>query len=596
MPTVFPQPQDSRELLKSRRAIVVMDLVESVRLGELLGDQFITRWQDLIQQVREKVLPRHGGKLVKSIGDGMLLLFDSVSQAVLAVTAIQEAVAENNRGQPRLALFVLRFGLHAGPVVEADIDAFGSAVNLAARLVGLAADGGFIVSAEASAELVPGYDADMEDLGEHDLKGITHPVRAFRLGPAPAAPLSGWAEPLRSRVALMVAPFDGDADTVDPVLRLLVSDNLVQQLSRQPYWRVISSLSARALAARGPHTLDLARAAGAHYVVTGHCGLLAGALVVAYEVAEASDGALLYAGRVHGSPQALLALDDPFSAEMLAQVAQAVLAAEVRRVATHPLPSLQSYSVLFGSIALMHRMSRADFARAFELLTYLCERHPRAPEARAWLGKWHVLNIVQGWTHDVDSSASLGHAQVQRALDHDPDHALALAIDGLIEVLLRDNLALAERRYDAALAANPNEAYAHLFRSALMAYTGRGEQAVESARLALSLSPLDPNRYFFDSFMAHAWLAAGDHAAAAMAAKASVRLNAAHLPTWRTLAIAAQLAGQHEQARQAVARLRALQPDYTVEKFLQRYPGRQAAGTQDHARALADAGLPRTAG
>lgn len=595
MSSQVPEEGHWPELQRERRAIVVVDVVESVRLMQEHENDVIDRWRRFVHDVRQDILPPNGGQMVKSLGDGMLVVFQSVGSAVVAVLAMVARVEHYNQGRPASALLVLRVGLHAGDVVFDEVDVFGPAVNLAARLAGLAADGGIVVSAEARDEILPGFDAQIEDLGERDLRGFSQPVRAFRLGPAPQAPLQHWGDTLRARPSLMVVPFGLVGDGLQPVTGLLVVDNLTRQLSRQPYWNVISGLSSRAAARRPADSLALARAAGAHYVVSGLCAPTGARLLVTFEVASVADANVVHAGRVQGDPQQLLSDDDAITAELLQQVGQAVLSAEVTRAASRPMPTLQSYAMLFGGQALMHRMSRVDFARAHELLAFLCERHPRAPEPRAWMGKWHVLNIVQGWSQDVDLSANLGQDQVRRALEHDPDHALALTVDGLIEVLLRDDLGSAESRYQSALSANPNEAYAHLFQSALLAYTERGADAVSSARTAIALSPLDPNRYFFDSFLAHACLCNGQLQDAIDAAQASVRLNAAHVPTWRTLVIAAQMAGQDGLARQAVQRLFALQPDFTVDKFLRRYPGRDSRGVATQAQALVAAGVPQGA-
>ena len=295
---------------------------------------------------------------------------------------------------------------------------------------------------------------------------------------------------------------------------------------------------------------------------------------------------------VEGPKDALLQVEGALGARMVESMLRAVFNFELQRSRAQPLPTLGSHTLLFASVALMHRVSQQDFMRGRALLEHLRERHPRAPEPHAWFAKWHVMRVVQGWAEDPDREAAEGRVCAQRALDERSDHALGLAVDGLIAGLLRKDLAHSQHRYEAAIAANPNEALAWLFMSALHAYCDRGAAAAEAAQVALRLSPLDPIRYFYDSFAAHAMLAAGHVPQAIDFALRSLRANGSHIPTHRSLAIGQMLDGQGDAARASVARLLEVAPNYSVSSFLARYPGRDSTLAQRSAQALQEAGLP----
>ncbi len=578
---------------RATRVLLVIDMVESVSLMEAHEDDVIARWRGYVVKVRSEVLPRHRGRLVKSLGDGLLLEFQDAVSAVHAAVDLQQGIGPFNDGYPPERAIHLRAGAHIADVVIDELDVYGSGVNLAARLSTLAGPGETVISAELRDRIVVGYDADVVDLGDCELKGIAQPVRAFRLGGEPPKHVGRAGNLQSGRTAVAVLPLTAAGDSGDVrAAGFWLADSVIQLLSSTRLWRVISRLSTHALVGREAGPQDIAEALGVSYIVCGSCQVIGGKLFVSYELVDVQDSSVLTAGRLAGSIEALAEPDEPLSTAIASDVCRHLLEAELARSDSRPLPTLRSYSLLLGGVALMHRMSQRDVVRARDMLEHLRDRHPHSPEPRAWLAKWHVVNIVQGWSSDAKLYARRGHDLLRRALDVDPKHSLALSIDGLIAVLLEGDLERAQARYDAALAANPNEALAWLFQSALHAYHDRGDEAIAASSTAIALSPLDPIRYFFDSFHAHALLAAGRLDDSIQRAHLSLRNNGSHVPTLRTLAIAQSLAGEGDGARATVLRLRAMQPAYTVSTFRDSYPGRHSPRALLYAEALADAGLP----
>ena len=181
------------ELQRSRRTIVVVDVVESVRLMQAHEADVIDRWRRFVNEVRGEVLITHGGRLVKSLGDGMLLEFANVPSAVAAALDMQQRIVPYNEAREATAAILLRIGLHTADVVVDDLDIYGTGVNLAARLAGLADPGGIVASAEVRDQLVPGLSAEVEDLGDCYLKHMAEPQRHF------ASALRAWARLNRCR-------------------------------------------------------------------------------------------------------------------------------------------------------------------------------------------------------------------------------------------------------------------------------------------------------------------------------------------------------------------------------------------------------------
>jgi class 3 adenylate cyclase/tetratricopeptide (TPR) repeat protein len=579
---------------RAARTVVVVDLVESVRLIEQDEEDTVRRWQAFVGEVVAKLLPPHGGRLVKSLGDGLMVEFEAVPSAIQCAIAMQTAISQSNQGRPDDRAMWLRVGAHVADVIVDERDIYGAGVNLAARLTTLAGPGEIVVSAEVRDGMLPGVDGEIEDLGDFDLKGIAHPVRAFRVARAASSlRLPGSTALANARATIAVLPLDmrlasGDVAAVGEIL----ADDVIVGLSASPHWHVISRLSAMAFQNRRPTLEQLSSQLHATYVLSGHCVVAGTRLRASLELADTTSAAVIWAGDVRGTLDDLMQAYNPLAGQVIEAVSMAIFEHELEQVRAQPLPTLRSHSLLYGAIGLMHRLSRHDFERSLSILDYLAERHPRAPEPRVWMAKWHVLRITQGWSADPHEQARAARACVQRALEHQQNHALGLAIDGLIAGYLNGDLETSERRYAEALSINPNESLAWLYMSALHAYRDRGDEALRCANTAIRLSPLDPMRYFYDSFLANALLAAGQFDESIAIGHRSIRANCTHMPTYRSLAIAQVLGGHGDEARMTMGRLLATRPGYSLDEFKARYAGRNATHAQRYADALREAGLP----
>lgn len=580
---------------RAARTVVVVDVVESVRLMEQGEEDFVQRWHAFVDDVTTRLLPEHGGRFVKSTGDGLMVEFETIPPAIQFAIAMQTAIGHTNAGRPPERWMHLRAGAHVADVFVDAHDIYGVGVNLAARLTTLAAPGEIVVSADVRDGVLPGVDAEIEDLGDFDLKGIALPVRAYRVAQpdAPAAEVAHAASLASARTTIVVLPFEVQLSGPEvAMVGEILADDVIVGLSASTHWRVISRLSAMALQNRRATLEQLRTQLRANYVVSGRCIVVGERLRVTVELADTTATTVLWASEVRGSVSDLVQAHNPVAAEIIEATSNAIFAHELRRARTQPLPTLRSHSLMHGAIGLMHRLSQQDFERARAMLQHLTERHPRSPEPRVWMAKWHVLGITQGWSADPQAQAVAARESVQRALDHQADHALGLAIDGLISGYLNGDLDASERRYQQALALNPNESMAWLYLSALHAYRDRGDEAVTCAITASQLSPLDPLRYFYDSFLANALLSAGRYDESIDVGQRSVRANCTHMPTYRSLAIAQVMGGHVEDARKTMDRLLATQPGYSLEEFKTRYAGRDGQHAGLYADALRAAGLP----
>ncbi len=418
------------QLERTARAVLVVDLVESVRLMEEDEEDAIRRWRRLVDNIEGQVLPPAGGRLVKSLGDGMMLEFAHAQPAVQAAFAIQHACERLNQGAPPERRMLLRMGIHTGQLIADEHDVYGRSVNLAARLMTLAGPGEIVVSAEVRDQITPVLDADVEDLGDCYLKHVQHPVRAYRVGPPGAHPViaPGSAVATELRPTIAVVPFM--ARTTEPdhqVLGEVLADEIISALSGTPELNVISRLSTTLFRHRNSAPEEVAAHLGANYMLSGAYRVSGNQLILVAELVECKSGRVLWGHSLKGTVSGVIGGEDELIDQVVSQVGTAVMARELERALSQPLPTMESYTLLMGAIAMMHRLSRRDFDRAHALLDALTERARRHAIPWAWLAKWHVLRVQQGWSDDPRAEARLALDATKRALDNDAYCSLALA-------------------------------------------------------------------------------------------------------------------------------------------------------------------------
>lgn len=598
MSTTDSQGEGWPELVRATKTIVVVDVVESVRLMQVDEADVIDRWRRLVHETRTQVLPIHRGRMVKSLGDGMLLEFESVHAGVAAALELQRRAPGFNIGHTADKALFLRIGVHSAEVLTDEFDVYGSGVNLAARLASVAEPGCIVGSADLCGQLLLGVDADLEDLGDIFFKHIAEPVHCYRLShshleptaaPVLHAPKDASAMtarlavmPLQVLQASMGTQFAGD----------LVADGLIARLSVSPWLRVLSRLSTSALAGRQMSAQTLAERLGADYLLTGSIWPGDTRWRIGLELVTGSTGEILWAHSAEVDLAQLLRGDDEFSAEVVTALTSAISLYQLKRLTTQPWPSLQAYALQISGLTLMHRSSKTEFERARQVLELLVERHPRAVQPRAWLANWWVLNTTRGLSSHPREDASIALLHTRIALEADPDCAMALAMQGFVHCHLLGDLDTAEANLEQALKANPNEALAWLYRSVVHGFRGEGQQAFEATEMAISLSPLDPQRHYFDALAASAAVTAGHLQRGIEFAERALRVNRNHLPTLRALTVAHAEAGHLDAARQAAARVLELAPNFTIHTYVAGAPKGAEQTRQRFAEAFSLAGLP----
>lgn len=593
--TMHPIPQLGQEapelLLREAQAVLVVDMVESVRLMQRHEDAVIRRWRAFLQQARQQVLGTHGGRWVKSLGDGLLLSFPAVPQAVAASFELHRLAA----ALPALDdgdSILLRQGLNWCEVLVTEEDIYGAGVNLAARLAALAQPGQTVAARAAADQVVDGVHADLQDLGELYLKHLNGTVRACRLSPVGQGPslIRRLPPDPQGRPRLLVL---ADPTSADAAGARVLAHALGTAAARMPNWRVVNPLSA----ARWP-TLpggqagpNDAAAAPVDVVLQVQVRGAAPGDVRLHAITE-PGGAEVWRAHPREPAAHWIGPDAATAHQLLHGLAQALqirAMAFARQTSPHTLPA---YQLMLAATNLLHRTTHAEARQAADLIEHLIERHPRSADARYWQAKWHFLCVVQHWTDDIPTTSARMAAALDQALGLDDDHAASWVLRSHLKGLTGHDPQAAQAELQVATTRYPNEPFGWLFLSGAQSFLDQGAPAADAAEQAWALSPVDPMDFFFLAFEAQALVAAGRYAQACARAERSARIHASHLPSLSTLMIAQVLDGRTDDARRTARHYLRLRPQASVSQFLRHHPAADGASARRDARALQEAGIP----
>jgi class 3 adenylate cyclase/tetratricopeptide (TPR) repeat protein len=582
--------------LQYNRVVLVMDLVESVRLMAVNESAVVNHWHGFLSHARTQVLPQRRGRLVKSLGDGILAEFDQPVDAVQAAHELHRFFAPLNQTLPPAEQLHLRAGINASHLYVDSEDVYGHGVNLAARVTSLADPGDTVVTAAVRDAIVDGVDGEVEDMGDSYLKHWPEPVRTWLVHPVRDGqvvwrPAACEAAPVDFRPSIAVIPFEARNPSPEHfVIGELIADGVIAQLSRSQDLRVISRLSTTAFRNRSASPGEIDARLDAAFVLSGSYATLGDRVVIMAELSDTRRHEVVWAERLGGDTLDLVQEQSELLNTLSTACAQALLHAEIQRSLVLPLPKLDSNSLMLGGITLMHRSTARDLQRSQQLLEAVAERHKRVAAPRAWMAKWHIMQVVQGIAADPAREFQRAIDMADRALDLEPSSSLAMAIKGHALCHLGEDVDASHRLLQEATQSNPNDPMAWLYNSVWSQMWGTNEDSVSEAEQALHLSPLDPQKYYFEMMLAASHAAMCHWDESVRFCRASLLKNRYHLPTIRCLLVAQFELGAIGDAKETLNLLLNLQPNLTLSHYLA--AGSQSPLRQRVANALSSLGLP----
>ena len=506
-------------------AILAADVVGYSRLMETAEAATLARLKAHRAQLIDPLLASHGGRLVKLMGDGALVEFPSVVEAVACAVDIQRGMAEREAGLPDSAAIRLRIGINLGDVLVDGEDLYGDGVNIAARLEGLADPGGIVLSAAAFDQVVGKLPVAARDLGEQTLKNIARPVHAYAIGETAAAAArpgirrtrwpvlaalallaamaagSIWTfkraaspgtgaqpRPVSERPVIAVLPFANLAEPTEAYFSDGLTEDLAGALAKFGDLAVIDPAAALAERDRNASIAEVGRDLGAHYLVRGTVRRDGPQVRVGVQLLEAGSGALLWSQRYDVALSDIFQVQDDITRRVAGAMAVRLDRLEQARIATKPPGSLEAYDLVLRGRQLLRQGTRASNREARAILADAVAQDPSYAPAQVALGDALREYGISGWTEFPEDASAQAEEAAHAALALDPGLASANRLLGDIFMTRRQyDLALAE--YDRAIAANPSDADSYASRGDGLMWVGDQAAAVASLAAAEKLNP-----------------------------------------------------------------------------------------------------------
>lgn len=543
--------------------------------SRLMGSDEEGTLRQLKAHRKELVNPKiteHHGRIVKTTGDGMLVEFVSVVDAVRCAVDIQRGMAERNTEVPPEKRIQFRIGINVGDIISDDNDIYGDGVNVAARLEALAEPGGICVSRSVHDQVRDKLSFGFEDMGEQIVKNIARPISVHRVQlseiTGPIVVKSGGAvtrpdAASSSRPSIAVLPFVNlSGDPEQEYFADGISEDIITGLSKLRWFFVIARNSSFAYKAKAVDVKLVSRELGVRYVLEGSVRKGGNRVRITAQLIDASTGNHIWADRYDGELTDIFTLQDEITTKVVAAIEPKLLEAEYMRSHERSPEDIGAWGMVIRANSLFWRLTKEDGEAAISMLNQAVERYPDYAPAHSMLAFVLLVSGYVGWVHaEPQVKRAAGLAARAAALD-DSDPWAHLALGHVAYTQRRTDEAKEE--FQRALDLNPNFAAGHGYLGVALAHAGRSDEAIAHLEQAIRMSPHDPQNAVFSTALAAAHYLAGRYTEAVSFSRKALQQRAGFAGAHRIHCASLAQAGQIEEAHAAMARLKELQPDISI--------------------------------
>jgi adenylate cyclase len=599
---------EERAVSETRKlaAILVADVVGYSRLTGTDEDRTLARLRALRSDLIDPTIAVHHGRVVKRTGDGALVEFRSVVDAVRCAVEVQRGMVERNGGLPPERRIEFRVGIHLGDVVEeSDGDLMGDGVNIASRLEGVAAPGAICLSEDAYRQVKARLDLSVSDLGETKLKNIIEPMRIYSLqvGVAAEAKPTMQAEidasekaparlDLPDKPSIAVLPFTNmSGDPEQEYFSDGLTEDIITALSRVRSFFVIARNSTFTYKGRAVDVAKVGRELGVRYILEGSVRKAGNRVRITAQLIEAMSSHHVWADRFDGELADIFDLQDQVTASVVGAIEPSLNLAEIERAKAKPTENLNAYDLYLRALPNYYARTKSGSDDVLRLLRKAISLDPSYAIAKALIAACIATRDNQNFMND-DTETAEGIRVAREALETGRDDPGVLQFAGFALSYLAKDYEAGLAALDRALALNANSAQAYNSSGWVRAFSGDWRTAVEHLKRALRLSPLDLGIGLTLEGLAVAYEIAGDYEEALKYGMRSLREMPQLASTHRHVAASLALLGRTEEARDAVRGLLVIEPGSTISSWSKHIPYRDLNFVERFVRGLREAGLP----
>ena len=550
-------------------AILAADVAGYSRLTGVDEEGTIARLRALRRELIDPTVASHCGRIVKTMGDGLLIEFASVVDAVRCAVEVQRGMCTRNTGVPADQRIEFRVGIHIGDVVVEGDDLLGDGVNVAARLESVADPGGVFLSDDGYRQVQGKIDIAVEDLGEQRLKNIARPVRAYRVSASQRVGKAAPALALPDEPSIAVLPFQnmsGDPEQGDFADGIV--EDIITALSRFQQLFVIARNSSFTYKGRAVDVKQVGRELGVRYVLEGSLRKAGKRIRVTAQLVEAETGRHVWAERYDRDLADIFAVQDEIAGAVTIAVAPAIAQAELGRAMRKPPSNLDAWAAYQRGLWHLGNATADDNGLAQRLFQQAIDLDRSFAGGYVGLA-WALFQAaVHFQVRELEEAQSLGETLARRAVALDGANAEGHVC--LASVLrMRGDLVGALGEAERALAICPNLASAHGELGTTLVYLGRPKEGVASLDTNIRLDPHDPQMAWRLNWIAVGNYCCREYQAAVDAAERAIRCYPELPMPYRWLAASFGQLGRVVEAREALAKAIAIRPS-SFELFVRK--------------------------
>ncbi len=588
---------EKERVVRRLAAILAADVVGYSRLIRADEEGTLARFKALRQDVIDPSVARHNGRIFKLMGDGMLVEYQSVVDAVRNAVEVQREVAARQAELPDDRRIEFRIGINLGDVVIDGDDIHGGGVNIAARLEGLADPGGICVSGNVYDEVRDRIDLPFEDLGKREVKNIDRPVRVWRWATGATAKPEATpevAEPpaVPDRPSIVVLPFvNMSGDPEQEYFSDGITEDIITELSRNRFFFVISRSTSFTFKSKNVDVAQIARELGVRFVLEGSVRKAGNRVRITAQLIEGATDHHVWAERYDRDLEDIFEVQDEITGTIVGSIAPGIVSAEVQRARRKDSQQLDAWDRTMRAHWHIRRFNKEDNTEARRLLLEAVELDPGNASAWSDLAFAGHFDAIFGWSDAPAESFAQFSDAAQKAVAADERDAFAhtaRAIDELFSGRHDD----AVRRLERAIELDPNLSFARGYLGTTYAFAGEYEPAMKNFDLAIRLSPRDPLMVIWHTAMAWAAYNTERFEEATELAKRAYEDNAEFVDVYSVLAAAHGQLGKAEEASAALDELTRRLPNLTTGDDRLIRPFKRPADQQRFLDGLRKAGLP----
>ncbi len=561
----------SAATLENRSAVVLCaDIVGYSRLmgaDEEGTHAALTKiWRDVVDPRIEECK----GKLVRRMGDGLVVEFRSATDAVVCALAIQEAMRAPPIENPPERHVQFRMGITIGEVVSHGQAIYGDAVRVASRLESLAEPGGINVSRAVRDQIREGLSVVLRDLGEHKVENIGRPVRVFRIATDQENAASSTAVRRRSAPALQrpgvaILPFQNLSGEAEPEFFLdSVAEDLITELSRARWFSVIARNTAFAYKGKEADAKLVGRELDVRYVLEGSLRKEGDHVHLGCQLIETASGQPRWAERFDGTMEDTFDLQDRIVESVIGSIGPVLRSSEIERAVKKSEEDQNAYDLTLRAMLPAFAETPEENSSALVLLDEALEMTPDYAMANALSAWCHQQRHLLDWPEGKDDDRETAKRLARRAIVNGAEVPLALALGAAVRAALTRDHHLALAATDRAMMITNNSALVLAFDALTRCLCGAYDKAIEHAEKAIRLSPLEPLIYYAAFALGLAYLFTGRNEDAVLNVRKVIDSNRKFAFAHCLLALACARLGRPNEAVKALRDLLEVAPQFRI--------------------------------